>query len=136
MRPLPESKAVGMLAALPQKTLRHVDATPDLVMPLPAMLLSNACNAVTAFLYEKGVKYQCWTTAKRVAVRAARQLAFKIVGLSRTARNKPLHNRCTFHVEKLLRTDFRVCSEVLQLSFETHHRLREKRKIFVSYVLC
>lgn len=136
MRPLPESKAVGMLAALPQKTLRHVDATPDLVMLLPAMLLSNACNAGMDFSYEKGITYQCRTTAKHVAVRAARQLAFKIVGLSCTARDKPLHNRCTFHVEKLLCADFRVCSEVLQLSFETHHRLREKRKIFVSYVLC
>lgn len=105
-------------------------------MLLPAMLLSNACNAGMDFSYEKGITYQCRTTAKHVAVRAARQLAFKIVGLSCTARDKPLHNRCTFHVEKLLCADFRVCSEVLQLSFETHHRLREKRKIFVSYVLC
>lgn len=79
-RPLPESKAVGMLAALPQKTLRHVDTTPDLVMSLPAMLLSNASNAVIAFSYKKGVTYRCQTAAKHAAVRAARQLALKLLG--------------------------------------------------------
>lgn len=50
--------------------------------------------------YDKGFMSRWQTAGKCVAATAARQLASKLLGFC-TAHDKPLHNCCTFPVEKL-----------------------------------
>lgn len=105
-RCLPESEVAGIVVCITTKHVKWGWNDAQLVMPLAVVLLSKTSNAVMALLYGKDVTSHCQTTTKHIAASVAKQWGFEIVGVFCTAHAKLLHNRCTFHVEKLPHAEF------------------------------